>query len=141
MDYEQFKVESEKVWDVLDEKVLPPTLPDDIARLKELAATIEDPKERWRAEGRIESIEGILREGEQGKQEPWSDAMNEAIRVHLEATTDESGTVAERVARLDAAMVAIGRIADTAPPDEAYAIVEMNESLHMLMTALDPDAG
>ncbi|MFC9687371.1 hypothetical protein ACFTSF_02440 [Kribbella sp. NPDC056951] len=139
MDYAQFRVESDKVWDVLDAKVLPPTLQDDIARLKELAATIEDPKERWRAEGRIESIEGILREGEAGNQKPWSDAMNKAIQVHS-AATDDSGTPAERIARAEAGMEAIGRIADSAPEDEQYAIIELNESLLMLAEALKPDS-
>src|SRR5690349_8189293 len=136
MDYEQFKVESEKVWDVLDAKVLPPTLPDDIARLKELAASIEDAKERWRAEGTIESIEGVLREGEASGQQPWSDAMNQAVRVHS-AATDDAGTNAERIARITAAMAEIGRIADSAPADEQHAITEMNGSLFMLRESLE----
>ncbi|MFF1822243.1 hypothetical protein ACFVWG_33365 [Kribbella sp. NPDC058245] len=139
MDYAQFKVESEKVWDVLDAKVLPPTLQDDIARLKELAASLEDPRQRWRAEGTILSIEGVIREGEAAKEEPWSDAMNEAVQVHS-AASDDSGTKAERIARITAAMAEIGRIADSAPSDEQYAIVEMNGSLAMLRSSLEPDA-
>ena len=139
MDYEQFKVESEKVWDVLDAKVLPPTLRDDIARLKELAASLEDPKQRWRAEGDIESIEAVLGEGEAGTEEPWSDAMNQAVQVHS-AATDDSGTKAERIARLDAAMDEIGRIADSASEDEQHAISEMNGSLYMLKESLELSA-
>ncbi|MET7281968.1 hypothetical protein ABZS29_27295 [Kribbella sp. NPDC005582] len=139
MDYEQFRVESDKVLDVLGDKTLPATLPADIARLKELAATIDDPKDRWDADGDIENIEAIIRAGEGADEPPWSDAMNEAVRVHLGAT-DDSGTNAERIARITAAMAEIGRIADTAPESEKYAIVEMNGSLAMLRSSLKLNA-
>jgi hypothetical protein len=139
MDYAQFKVESDKVWDVLGADVLPPTLADDIARLKELAASIEDPQERWRAEGTIESIEGVLREGEGADEPPWSEAMTKAVQAHA-AATDDSGTVAERIARARAGIEVISRIADAAPEHEQHAIAEMNGSLLMLAEALEPDA-
>ncbi|TDD46336.1 hypothetical protein E1263_36795 [Kribbella antibiotica] len=139
MDYEQFKVESDKVFAVLGDKDLPVTLADDIARLKDLAATVEDPQDRWDAEGDIVSIEGILQAGEGADEEPWSDAMNQAVQAHARAT-DDSGTPAERIARARAGITAISRIADTAPANEQAAIVEMNESLLMLAEALEPDA-
>ncbi|GAA1675435.1 hypothetical protein GCM10009745_18180 [Kribbella yunnanensis] len=139
MDYEQFRVESDKVLEVLGDTTLPATLPDDIARLKELAATIDDPKDRWDADGDIENIEAIIRAGEGADEPPWSEAMNEAVRAHA-AATDDSGTVAERIARAYAGIEAIGRIADRAPEHERHAISEMNGSLLMLAEALEPDA-
>lgn len=139
MDYEQFRVESDKILDVLGDKTLPATLAGDIARLKELAATIDDPKDRWDADGDIENIEAIIRAGEGADEPPWSAAMNEAVRVHS-AATDDTGSNAERIARINAAMVEIGRIADSAPPEERHAIAEMNGSLLMLAEALEPDA-
>ncbi len=139
MDYERFRVESDKVLEVLGDKTLPATLPDDIARLKELAATIDDPKDRWDADGDIENIEAIIRAGEGADEPPWSDAMNEAVRVHS-AATDDAGTKAERIARITSAMAEIGRIADSAPPAEQHAITEMNGSLFMLRESLERSA-
>ncbi|MFB6719776.1 hypothetical protein ACFCV3_06430 [Kribbella sp. NPDC056345] len=140
MDYEQFRAERDKVWALLHEATLPPSLPSDIARLKELAATIDDPADRRDADNMVASIESIVQESHSARdEEPWSDAMNEAIRVHLEAS-DDSGTPAERIARAHAGIEAIGRIADTAPERERNAIIELNGSLLMLAEALEPDA-
>ncbi|GAB3939701.1 hypothetical protein GCM10029976_056340 [Kribbella albertanoniae] len=140
MDYEQFRVEHDKVWALLGEATLPQSLPNDIARLKEMAAAINDPADRRDADNMVAMIESIVDESLSAKdEEPWSDAMNEAIRVHLEAS-DDSGTPAERIARARAGIQAIGRIADRAPEHERNAIIEMNGSLLMLAEALEPDA-
>ena len=62
--------------------------------------------------------------------------MTAAGRVQGLAAAND-GTLAERIARLEAGMEEIGRIADTADPSEKGAILDYNESLYMLKTALE----
>ncbi|GAB2665497.1 hypothetical protein [Kribbella swartbergensis] len=137
MDYDQFRAEYDVVFDVLDDEVLPDWLPGAIARLKELAAAIDDPADRRSAENDIAAAEGVLAEGAEGP--PVSAAMMEAIRVHTAAGAN-GGTPAERIARAEAGMAEIGRIADTAPPSEQAAILDLNESLYMLVLSLRTDS-
>lgn len=136
VDYEAFRAEYKPVFDVLDAKTLPDWLPAAIARLKELAASIEDPGDRRTAENQIASIEDILDEEMDGP--PISEAMMEAIRVHSAAGASH-GTPAERIARAEAGMAAIGRIAEANPSEEA-SIMNLNESLYMLVLSLQPPA-
>ncbi|MFC5267419.1 hypothetical protein ACFPJ1_35340 [Kribbella qitaiheensis] len=63
--------------------------------------------------------------------------MMEAIRVHAAARA-AGGTPQERIARAEAGMAEIGRIAEAAGPSEEAAIMNLNESLYMLSTALQP---
>jgi hypothetical protein len=136
MDYGQFRAEYDPVFDILDAEKLPPWLPGAVTRLKELAATIDDPAARRSAENDIASLEDVLAEGSDGP--PISPAMMEAIRIHSEAGANH-GTPAERIARAEAGMAAIGRIAEAAPPTEQASILDLNESLYMLILALEPD--
>jgi hypothetical protein len=59
----------------------------------------------------------------------------------LSRAGDERGTPQERVARAHAGMDEIARIAETADPAERNAILDMTESLAMLIDALEADAG
>jgi hypothetical protein len=136
MDYDQFRAEYDPVFDVLDDETLPDWLPAAIARLKQLAATIDDLADRRSAENDIAAVEGILAEESEGR--PISPAMMEAIRIHGEAGAGH-GTPAERIARAEAGMAAIGRIADSLPRSEQAPILELNESLYMLIMSLEPD--
>lgn len=136
MDYDQFRAEYDPVFDVLDAERLPDWLPAAIKRLKDLAATIEDPSDRRSAENDIAGIEGVLAEASDGP--PISPAMMAAIRIHTEAGAS-NGTPAERIARAEAGMAEIARIADNAPRTEQASILELNESLYMLILALEPD--
>lgn len=135
MDYEQFDTEYQTVFDALDGDKPSADFAPDVARLKELAATLESPMDRRSAENRIADLESILAE----TGEPTSPAMLEAIRVHSAATAAD-GTPAERIARAEAAMAEIGRIAEAAGPGEEAAIMNMNESLYKLVLALEPDS-
>jgi hypothetical protein len=65
--------------------------------------------------------------------------MMEAIRIHTQAGASD-GTPAERIARAEAGMAAIGRIAETAPPAEQASILDLNESLYMSILALHPES-
>ena len=137
MDYGQFRAEYDPVFDTLDAETLPAWLPGAIARLKELAATIDDSADRRSAENDIAALEDIAADEPDGP--PISPAMLEAIRIHGEARASH-GTPAERIARAEAAMTEIGRIADAAPTTEQAAILDLNESLCLLILALQPDS-
>lgn len=136
MDYQEFRAEFDPVYAVLDGPALPAWLPAAVARLKELAATIEDPSGRRSAENRIADLEGVLDAGSDGP--PISPAMMAAIRVYSQAGTT-TGTPAERTARAEAGMAEIGRIAEANPAEEA-SIMELNESLYTLILSLNPDS-
>ncbi|WP_427886671.1 hypothetical protein ACQHIV_28190 [Kribbella sp. GL6] len=133
--YQAFRAEYQRVFDVLDSQTLPDWLPAAIARLKELAADIEDPTDRRTAQNQIASIEDILDEELDGP--PTSSAMMEAIRVHSRAGRGE-GTPAERIARAEAGMAVIGEIAEANPSEEA-SILDLNEPLYMLILSLRSD--
>jgi hypothetical protein len=132
MDYAQFRAEYDPVFDVLGGKTLPDWLPVAVARLKQMAAAIEDASDRRTAENRIAAMESIIEEDLDGQ--PISPAMMEAIRVYSEAGASH-GTPAERIARAETGMAAIGRIAEKNPSEEA-SIMELNSSLYTLMLAL-----
>jgi hypothetical protein len=133
MDYEQFKAEYKTVFDTLDSDKPSADFAPDVVRLKDQAATIENPMDRRSAENLIADLEGIL--AEEGA--PTSPAMMEAIRVHAAASA-AGGTPQERIARAETGMAEIGRIAEAAGPAEEASIMNLNESLYMLSTALQP---
>jgi hypothetical protein len=135
MDYEEFRADYECVLDTSDQVPLP-ELAASIARLKALAGTLTDPDQRFSAENHVATLEGIYAYGVEDEQDPVSPAMSEAVRVSSRAASNE-GTTAERIARLKAGMDEIGRLADTADPAEKGAILDLNESLYMLRTALE----
>jgi hypothetical protein len=135
MDYEEFRAAYERVFDT-SAKVPLPELAASIERLKALAETLEDPNQRTSADNDIATLEDIYGYGVEDEENPLSAAMTAAGRVQSRAATDD-GTTAERIARLEAGMQEIGRIADTADPSEKGAILDYNESLYLLKTALE----
>jgi hypothetical protein len=135
MDYEEFQADYDRVLDTSDQVPLP-ELRASIERLRGLAQTFTDPDERFSAENRVATLEGIYAYGVEDEQDPVSPAMSQAERVSSRAASNE-GTTAERIARLRAGMDEIGRIADAADPAEKGAILDLNESLYMLRTALE----
>lgn len=135
MDYEEFQADYERVLDTSDQVPLP-ELAASIERLRGLAQTLTDPKQRINAENDIATLKGIYAYGVEDEEDPLSAAMTAAGRVQSRAAAND-GTTAERIARLEAGMEEIGRIADTADPSEKGAILDYNESLYMLKTALE----
>jgi len=135
MTYEEFRAEYERVLDTSDQVDLP-ELAASITRLKALAETLTDPDQRFSAANSIATLADIYGSGVEDEQDPVSPAMSEATRVSDRAAANE-GTTAERIARLKAGMDEIGRLADAADPAEKGAILDLNESLHMLRTALE----
>jgi hypothetical protein len=135
MDYEEFQADYDRVLDTSD-KVPLPELAASIERLRGLAQTFTDPDERFSAENDVATLEGIYAYGVEDEEDPLSAAMTAAGRVQSLAAAND-GTLAERIARLEAGMEEIGRIADSADPSEKGAILDYNESLYMLKTALE----
>jgi hypothetical protein len=134
MDYEQFRTEYQQVFDSIDNQPAAHFAPD-LDRLRSMAAAIDSPVDRRTAENQIATIEGVLSYDDEP---PLSPAMVEAVRAHARGNAAD-GTPAERIARAEAAMAEIGRIADAADPAEQASILDMNESLSMLITALEPE--
>jgi hypothetical protein len=62
----------------------------------------------------------------------------EAERIHS-AGNAPGGTNAERIARARTAMTRLSHLAATATPPERTEILELNESLLLLITALESD--
>lgn len=69
-----------------------------------------------------------------------SDAMAEAVRVHARARYDQ-GSADERIDGIRTAIAEIGRIAQSTRAAEQGAILDLNESLYMLIDALEQTAG
>jgi hypothetical protein len=132
MNFEQFEADYQRVFDSVESQPAAHFAPE-IARLKALAADLEDVRERTEAENLIADLEGVL----EYDAEPLSPAMAEAVRAHAIADA-ATGTPAERIARLEAGMEEIARIAATAEPAEQAAILEMNESLYLLIASFEP---
>ncbi|GAA1602837.1 hypothetical protein GCM10009789_66060 [Kribbella sancticallisti] len=133
MDYDEFKADYQQVFDSIENQPAAHFAPA-VTRLKAKAAAIESAIDRRTAEGQIATLEDILAYDD----EPLSPAMAAAIRAHSRAGA-AGGTNEERIARAEAGMAEIGRIAETADPAEEASILEMNESLYMLIMALKPD--
>jgi hypothetical protein len=133
MDLEEFRAQYSPVLDAAaDGSMDDATIASEIIRLRALAETIADPAGRKRAGNLIASIEDVLSYSDA----PLSDAMTEAIRVHLRAGAD-GGTPAERIARAEAGMDEIARISESVDDrSESDAILEMNESLAKLIDAI-----
>jgi hypothetical protein len=134
VDFDQFDVEYSRTLDAagtMDSAILAA----EIVRLRALADTLADPADRGDAANLIATLEDVLAYDT----EPLSIPMAEAIRVLAAAGADD-GTPAERVERAKAGMDEIARIAAAADRDEQAAILDMNESLAMLIDALEPES-
>lgn len=135
MDYERFDVEYRRVLDAAA-KLSTAALAGEIDRLRGLAAQITDPIDRRDAGNDIATLGDVLVASDD--MPPSSAAAIEAERVHSLAIAD-GGTPEERIARAEAGMAEISRIAASADPSERAGIVELNESLYLLVLPLRPD--
>jgi hypothetical protein len=110
-------------------------LASELTRMRALQWQLADESERELAAASLATLEDVLTV----TSEPSSDAMVRAVAA-LSRAGDERGTPRERVVRARAGMDEIARIAETADPAERTAILDMTESLAMLIDALEPDA-
>ncbi|WBQ05086.1 hypothetical protein [Kribbella sp. CA-293567] len=132
MDYEQFRARYQQVFDSIESQPAAHFAPS-LAQLRAMAAAIQSPKDRRRAENQIATIGDVLSYDDEP---PLSPAMVNAVRAHDRGSAD-AGTPAERIARAESATIEIGRIADTAGPAEQAAILDLNEPLYMLIMSLE----
>jgi hypothetical protein len=135
MEYDDFDVEYRRVLDGAA-GLSAEALAAEIDRLRGLAAQITDPADRRDADNEIASLASVLSVGDLPLS---SSAEIEAGRVHSRAIAD-GGTPEERIARAQAGMAEISRIAAAADPAERAGIIELNESLAMLVLALKPES-
>jgi hypothetical protein len=135
MDHEQFDAEYRRVLEAAGAGEDSATLAAEVVRLRALAGTLTDAADRRDAGDRIATIEDVLSYDSQS----LSAAMGEAIRV-LGVAGADGGTRAERVQRAKAGMDEIARLSAGADRAEQAAILELNESLAMLIDALESDS-
>ncbi|MEV8377034.1 hypothetical protein AB0P21_30110 [Kribbella sp. NPDC056861] len=132
MDYDQFDIEFRRVHKAAGGGMSKKLLQAQIGRLRRLAETIEDPRARENAGYDIAMLDDLLAHDEDP---PQSALMTEAFDVYRKAAAN-SGSTADRIARVEAGIEDIEHIADRAPVDEQLSIGSLNESLYMLISAL-----
>lgn len=101
-------------------------LPIEVERLRSLVPTVEPAADRERAERSLSSLEYVLNY----KVPPMSDEMAAALQVQSRGL-GSTGTPAERIELLQAAIAEIGRIAKTVAGVEATRIRRLGEPLAM----------
>ena len=132
MEYAEFEAEYKRVSDLLMNGRRDEIQPADIARLRALAAQIDDEDDRGDAFLEISGTEWILA---QDPGEPPSEIVMQAREVYAEAVRDD-GTIAERLARAEEGMRALERLSPGANEDEKVAIGDYEHTLHMQIGAL-----
>jgi hypothetical protein len=132
MEYEQFYAEYARVVEAVMAGLSLEPLTVEVGRLRQLADGVDDLADREEAGHAGAMLESVL------ALEPGpapSAAVLAADEAYSRATASD-GTAAERIARAEAGIEEIGRIAMTADPDEQSDIRQLNESLHLLVGAL-----
>ncbi|WP_460666655.1 hypothetical protein [Kribbella swartbergensis] len=130
MDYDGFDAEYGRVLEAAG-SLEPAELAVEVERLRALVESVQPPADQEAARLLMSSLDSAL----SAEQPPLSDAMSAAFRVHREARTAQ-GSAAERIERLEFGIAEIGRIAETAEPAERGRILDLNESLSMLLESL-----
>jgi hypothetical protein len=127
MDYAAYDAEEQRLVEAMMAKELPEErLPIEVERLRSLVPTVEPAADRERAERSLSSLEYVLNY----KVPPMSDEMAAALKVQSRGL-GSTGTPAERIELLQAAIAEIGRIARTAAGVEATRIRQLGEPLAM----------
>jgi hypothetical protein len=132
MEYEQFYTEYERVVEAAITGLGLEALTVEVRRLRLLADGVVDLDDRGEAGHVVAMLERVL------TLEPGpapSAAVLAANEAYSRATASD-GTAAERIARAEAGIEEIGRIARAADPDKQSDIRQMNESLYTLVGAL-----
>ena len=135
MDYDQFDAEYGRLLDAAG-SLSPAALAAEVDQLRALVDSIPSPTDQEAARLLMSSLDDALAVSVP----ELSAAMTEAVQVHTRARTAQ-GTPLERIEQLRAGIDAIGRIADTAEPAEQGTILNLNESLYLLVESLEITAG
>ncbi|MFF0266462.1 hypothetical protein [Kribbella sp. NPDC004536] len=131
MEYAEFEVEYKRVSELIMSGHSDQIQPADIARLRELAAQIDDEDDREDALLEISGTEHVL--ANRSDERP-SELLMHARTIYAEAERND-GTDAERLARAEKGIEALMGI-ENATPEEAGAIGSMEHVLRMLADAL-----
>ena len=131
MDYKTFDAEYGRVLETA-RSMDPAMLAAEVERLRALAGAVQPLSDQEEANRNIASLDRILAMDPP----PISEAMAAAVRVHRRARNAQ-GSRDERIAHLRAGIDEIGHIADNADPGEQGQILNLNESLAMLMESLE----
>lgn len=135
MEFEQFDVEYRRVLEAVERGVGAIELRPEIERLRNLSGELTDPADRADAGHDLEMLEDLLATP---PAEPVSPVLAAANQAYADAVR-EGGTQAERIERVQRGIEELGRIADRADPDDRTSIYGLNESLYMLVSALQAD--
>jgi hypothetical protein len=133
MDYDGFDAEYGRVLEAaasLDQT----SLAIEVERLRALVQAVQPVAEQEAARVLMSSLDSAL----SAEEPPLSDAMAAVFRVHRQARAVQ-GSADERIERLQAGIAEIDRIADTADtadPTERDRILDLNESLSILLESL-----
>lgn len=134
MEYAEFDTERRRIiraWG--DEITDPEQLAAAVRALHEQASTISGAADQDRVRRYLSTLDDLVAESA----EPESASVRQASDVLLKASAPE-GTPAERRARAEAGLTEIARIAAAAPTvGERDAVLEMNETLQTIATAVD----
>ena len=130
MDYDGFDAEYGRVLDAAG-SLEPAQLAVEVERLRALAESVQPPEDQEAARLLMTSLDSALGT----ERPPISDELAEALRVHRQARTAQ-GTADERIEQLRAGIAEIGRIAATADAGEQGHILDLNESLSMLLESV-----
>jgi hypothetical protein len=135
VEYDEFDAEYNRVVEAVKAGLSTVALVAEIERLRALADGIDDESGRKDAGYDLAVLEDLLAHDDA---EQPSEVTKQARAAYAEATRYD-GTAAERIARAEAGIEKLGRIAAGADPEEREAITGLNESLDMLIGALRPD--
>ncbi|MEV6413201.1 hypothetical protein [Kribbella sp. NPDC051718] len=136
MEYDEYQAERRRIIAAWGTEITDPEqLAVAVARLRELASTVDGAEQRARAIRYLKSMDDLVAEARR----PDSETVGRAWDVMLRASGPD-GTPAERRARAEEGMREIARIADTAPTlAEKLAALNLNEPLAEIVHAVDPD--
>ncbi|WP_427886675.1 hypothetical protein ACQHIV_28205 [Kribbella sp. GL6] len=137
MEYAEFEVEYKRLSELIMSGRSDQIQPADITRLRALASQIDDEDDREDALLEVSGTEYVLAQGPDD--EPPSEIVRQARAVYAEADRND-GTAAERLARAEAGMRELERIAQAGDPDERRAIGSLEHTLMMLIGALRNEA-
>ncbi|MET9313381.1 hypothetical protein ABZX12_16300 [Kribbella sp. NPDC003505] len=134
MDYATYDAEEQRLVEAVMAKEIPEErLPIEVERLRSLVPTVEPAADRERAERSLSSLEHVLNY----KVPPMSDEMAAALQVQSRGL-GSTGTPAERIELLQAAIAEIGRIAKTVAGVEATRIRRRRPSIQGDLGRHDP---
>ncbi|HET6741881.1 MAG TPA: hypothetical protein VFH76_23215 [Kribbella sp.] len=132
MEYAEFEVEYKRVTELIMTGRIQQIQPTDIARLRNLAAQIDDEDDREDALLEISGTENIL--ANHVAEGPLSEVILEARRISAEGNRYD-GTLAERLARAEEAFSALDRLPG-ATWEEEQQIGALGHTLAMVIEGL-----